>query len=156
MNHIDLQISNFNKLYESGEYSAAHKILLSIKSKYELHPKFIKLVKSKTDYIPPDSFVVRVRFEIQNFRHNAVINACGSLLQKHPYSTWLLTTIGLAFTKIEKFNEAEIAFSRILELNPNSEEGQRGMGDVFFNKKDTDDERFSQVFAYIFYRALHD
>ena len=137
MNQIDLQISNFNKLYESGEYSDAHKILLSIKSKYELHPKFIKLVKSKTDFIPPDSFVERVRLEIQNFRHNAVINACGSLLQKYPYSTWLLTTIGLAFTKIEKFNEAEIAFSRILELNPNSEEGQRGMGDVFFNKRDT-------------------
>lgn len=137
MDQLNFQISHFNKLYDCGDYSAAHKVLLSIKSQYELHPKFIKLVKSKTGYIPPDNFVRRVRLEIQNFRHNAVINACGSLLQKHPYSTWLLTTIGLAFTKIENFNEAKIAFSRILELNPNSEEGQRGMGNMFFEKKDT-------------------
>ena len=132
MQNIDLQIAEFKECSSSGQREKADKLLIDIKKKHPLHPKTSKLISDISSYEPSDDIKDRLSKEFNDGKFIRVINICGSMLSKTPYSIWLLHVIGLAFTKIKKFDEAREAFNRLLFLSPLNERGLTGLGNLFF------------------------
>jgi tetratricopeptide (TPR) repeat protein len=132
MQNIDLQIAEFKECSSSGQREKADKLLIDIKNKHPLHPKTSKLISDISSYEPSDDIKDRLSKEFNDGKFIRVINICGSMLSKTPYSIWLLHVIGLAFTKIKKFDEAREAFNRLLFLSPLNERGLTGLGNLFF------------------------
>ena len=132
MNSIDIKISKFFNFYNDKNIKEANKVLMELRKNHLLDVKYINLIKSITSYEPSEDSKNKIRDKYQNKKFISVVNACGFLLDKTPYSLWLLHVVGLAFTKTHKFNDAFAAFERLLFLNPIHEGGLKGLANLYY------------------------
>lgn len=132
MKNIDLDISNFLGLYKYGHFDKAHLELQKIRKKYPLNPKISKLILDLSSFEPNPQTQNKIKSEFDKNRFISVVNACGTLLNKNPYSIWLLHVIGLAFTNLEKYTDAKIAFERLLDLDRTNKKGLLGIANLYF------------------------
>lgn len=132
MNIIDIKISKFKEFYQTKRINEANKILVELKTKYPFDPKLIKLLNHISSVEPTEKTKNKIREEFHNSKFIKVINICGDMLNKTPYSLWLLHVIGLTFTKAKQFHDAFVAFERLLFLNPTHEGGLKGLAHLYY------------------------
>ena len=98
MNITHIKISKFKEFYQT-KINEANKILVELKTNYPFDPKLIKLLNHISSIEPTEKTVSQIREEFHNNKFIKVINICGDMLNKTPYSLWLLHVIGLASHK---------------------------------------------------------
>ena len=137
MKDIDFNILKFREFYKKKNFDEASKLLIKLKNEYPLHPQFIKLKSQISSFEPSEKTKNKLRDEFSKDRFISVVNATGTLLNQTPYSLWLLHVIGLAFTKLNKYDEAYAAFDRLLFLNATHEGGLTGLANLFYQTNQT-------------------